>query len=109
MPTCEISYMLLMAMHFISFIIMNNRRLVEKEVINLSRILQLNEGKIISGFKTCLYKKKIPEKFVPLKHSLEIIPVSLSEGEREFKILWHIHSKQELCSHNSWLLLGSGP
>jgi hypothetical protein len=44
---------------------MNNRRLlelevctrlhfvfIEKEVINLSRILQLNEGQIISEFKT---------------------------------------------------------
>jgi hypothetical protein len=25
------------------------------------------------------------------------------------EILWHIYSKQELWSHNSWLLLGSGP
>lgn len=51
--------------------IMNNRRFVElevcarfhfvfveKEVINLSRILKLNEGQIISGFMTLCMRKK---------------------------------------------------
>ncbi|XP_030046369.1 E3 SUMO-protein ligase KIAA1586-like [Microcaecilia unicolor] len=56
----------------------------ETEIRNLSKRFHLNERAMIHGFREYLSEKTIPDKLLPLKLTLDTIPISSSECERGF-------------------------